>query len=266
MLGEHIFTSALSQVIKFDLDKYEENNMEHIFTSALSKVIGKFRSYAGSAADKQAGITVKGIKYPAVMPKPMPVFKVGEYVKFGSYPQNYRSGEPIEWLVLEVSDQEALLVSHYGLDCKEYHHWDVPMTWEQCNLRRWLNGKFLKAAFSAEDQRRIKLSEVVNGDNREYGTRGGYYTQDRVFCLSLAEAERYFKNDSERLCRPTAHARNQGAGVDNGNGCCCWWLRSPGFNQECASWVNAGGALCPGGNAVWDIHAVRPALRLIWNR
>ncbi len=243
--------------------------MKHIFTSVLSKVIGKFRSYAGSAADKQAGITVKGIKYPAVMPKPKPVFKVGEYVKFGSYPQNYRSGEPIEWLVLEVSGNEAFLVSRYGLDCKLYNYNEeyTDITWKDCDLRKWLNHEFLKAAFSEEEQQRIKLSEVANDDNRVFRTRGGNNTQDRVFCLSLAEAERYFKNDSERLCRPTAHARNQGAWADDRSGCCYWWLRSPGAYQDVASCVDADGALYPYGDLVGDDDfAVRPALRLIWNR
>uniref|UniRef100_UPI003864DE61 DUF6273 domain-containing protein n=1 Tax=Succinimonas sp. TaxID=1936151 RepID=UPI003864DE61 len=232
--------------------------------SELSQVIGRLRSYADSDSGKQAGITVKGVKYPTR--KPLRV-KVGEYVKFGSYPQNNGSAkEPIEWLVLEVNGDEAFLVSRYGLDCKQYHHEYVSMTWEQCDLRKWLNSEFLKAAFSAEDQRRIKLSEAVNDNNRQYGSSGGNNTRDHVFCLSLAEAERYFKNDSERQCRPTAHARNQGAWVDIGNGCCYWWLRSPGDYQRSASSVITDGTLYPHGYYVNRDHgAVRPALRLIWN-
>ena len=97
-------------------------------------------------------------------------------------------------------------------------------------------------------------------------TRGGNNTQDSVFCLSLAEADRYFKNDGERKCMPTGHACNQGAWVDNGNGCCYWWLRSPGNIRSRVSSVDAGGALDPLGNDVYsDNKAVRPALRLIWN-
>lgn len=190
---------------------------------------------------------------------------VGDYVKFGNYPQNSESAkEPIEWLVLEVNEKEALLISRYGFDCKLYHHERVSMTWEQCDLRKWLNQDFLKVAFTEEEQRRIKLSEVVNDDNREYSTRGGINTHDRVFCLSLAEAERYFKNDGERRCQPTAHARTQGTWVDNGNGC-CWWLRSPGDFQDYASLVDSDGAFYPNGGVDGDDLAVRPALRLIWN-
>ncbi len=275
---EHLFPSAQDLKAYFEKLLQENRDTPEFFRkfvsshnssltdlekiSVLSQVIGKFRSYAGSAADKQAGITVKGIKYPTR--KPLRV-KVGEYVKFGSYPQNNGSAkEPIEWLVLEVNGDEAVLISRDGLDCRQYHS-GGSITWEQCDLRRWLNNDFLKAAFSPEEQRRIKLAEVVNDGNPDYGTRSGNNTRDHVFCLSLAEAERYFKNDSERRCRPTAHARNQGAWVDNSNGC-CWWLRSPGGHQYDASRVYAGGALSPiGVNVNGDLDAVRPALRLIWN-
>ena len=190
--------------------------------------------------------------------------RVGDYVKFGSYPQNNGSNkESIEWLVLEVIGNEAFLVSRYGLDCKQYHHEYTLRTWENCDLREWLNHEFLKAAFSEEEQQRIKLSWVVNGNNRDYRTIGGSNTRDRVFCLSLVEAERYFKNDSERRCQPTSHARNQGAWIDDGNGYCYWWLRSPGSCQDWASGVGTLGVIDPRGDGVHisDL-VVRPALRI----
>ena len=174
--------------------------------------------------------------------------------------------EPIEWLVLEVNSNEALLISRYCLDRRQYHPDWIDMTWEDCDLRRWLNDDFLKDAFSPEEQSMIKLSEIVNDNNRECGTCGGNNTQDRVFCLSFAEAELYFKNIGERQCQPTAHARNQGARVDDGNGCCSWWLRSPGLDQTYASGVYSSGALGPLGARVSGVSvAVRPALRLILN-
>ena len=212
------------------------------------------------SGEKGAAIMVSGTRYTSEPKK-------GEYIEFGSYPQNNgNTKEPIEWLVLEVKGNEAFLVSRYGLDCKQYHHEYVDMTWEQCDLRWWLNNDFLKAAFSAEDQQRIKLSEVANDDNREYGPRGGNNTQDRVFCLSLAEAERYFKNESERWCRPTGYACKQGVSVDLRNDCCDWWLRSPGCDLNVVSSVDAVGQLDTLGYYVnSDSHAVRPALRLIWN-
>ena len=229
--------------------------------AALAPVLQELQTLE-HAGEKGEAIMVNGSRYLPVLFKPESV-KKGSYISFGSYPQNNgNSKEPIEWLVLEVNGNEAFLVSRYGLDCKEYYHQRTDITWEDCDLRKWLNNDFLKEAFSEEERERIKLSEV---DNRERGTRGGNNTQDRVFCLSLAEARQYFKNDSERQCRPTAHTRNQGAWVDNGNGCCSCWLRSPGDNQRNASLVNTGGALLPDGCLVDISYGVRPALRLIWN-
>ena len=182
------------------------------------------------------------------------------FLTFGSCTQNSSDKEPIEWQVLEVNGNKALLVSRYGLDCKPYHHEQVDITWEDCDLRKWLNNDFLKTAFSEEEQERILLSEVQNDDNPEYGTRGGNSTRDRIFCLSLAEAERYFKNDAERRCRPTALAIAHGACyLIRGN--CWWWLRSPGFYQHYASCVNPS-CVNPYGHYVnGDINkAVRPAM------
>ena len=75
--------------------------------------------------------------------------KKGDIIKFGKYPQDSNdSKSPIEWLVLDVKGNEALLISRYGLDCKRYHHERDDITWEDCDLRKWLNCDFLKSAFS----------------------------------------------------------------------------------------------------------------------
>ena len=181
-------------------------------------------------------------------------------IKFGSYPQG-STREPIEWLVLKFKGNEAFLVSRFALDGRPYNG-DMDVTWENCDLRKWLNGKFLKKAFSPEEQSMIKLSKVQNDDNPEYGTRGGNTTRDRIFCLSFAEAERYFKNDAERRCLATATARAHGAFSDR-HGHCLWWLRTPGYNNKDGSFVGTDGALYPCGGCVCsDSIAVRPALWL----
>ena len=188
--------------------------------------------------------------------------KKGDYVKFGSYPQNNSEvKEPIEWLVLEVNSHETLLVSRYGLDCKRHHHEFTEITWENCDLRKWLNADFLKAAFSEEEQQRIRLSDVVNDDNRKYGTSGGNNTRDRIFCLSLAEAERYFKNDDERKCQPAALTKVHIPKVTENN-YCSWWLRSPGDDPRYAAFVSPDGVSWPIGDCISDIdgNVARPAL------
>ena len=204
----------------------------------------------------------------------------GMIIPFGSYPQNENSSRvPIEWIVLDVRKPsltnrlfnrdnkiEALLVSRYGLDSMPYNDDRTVVTWEDCDLRKWLNNDFIKSAFSEEEVKRIKFSELKNEDNHEYGTKGGNDTKDRIFCLSITEAKQYFSSEKDRQCRPTAYARNKGAYVNNSNSCCAWWLRSPRFYQYDAAHVDSVGALDLRGYYVHDgRNAVRPALWIICN-
>jgi len=196
-----------------------------------------------------------------------PELKKGDYFKFGNYWQENSSRKtPIEWLVLKKSGSKVLLISLYGLDCRQYHHEEVDMTWENCDLRKWLNGEFLRNAFTAAEQKKIAVTKLQNDNNAKYGTFGGNSTEDRVFCLSIAEAESLFKDDTARKCVPTPYAVGKGAYISSSNfidgrGCCWWWLRSPGGNQNCASFVNTDGALRLYGYRVHGgLGAVRPAL------
>lgn len=209
-----------------------------------------------NSKENEKAISVNGVKYTPI------TIKKGDIIKFGNYPQdNNGSKTPIEWLVLDVKENEALLISRYGLDRKQYHSREV-ITWEDCNLRKWLNSDFLKSAFSEEEANRIKESELKNENNPKYDTHGGNDTKDRIFCLSIAEAEQYFSNNENRQCRPTAYVRKQGAYVSND--CCFWWLRSPGYCQNLAAIVITDGALNLDGPYVGDTYyAVRPALRII---
>lgn len=186
----------------------------------------------------------------------------GDIIKFGSYPW-YSNGNilPIEWLVLDITENKALLISYFGIALKKYHYEFVNITWENCDLRKWLNYDFINTAFSEDEAKKIKVSELKNEDNRKYRTKGGNSTRDRVFCLSIAEAEQYFDCDEDKQCRLTSYARNQSTYVNDSNNCCYWWLRSPGHIQNDAAYINSGGVLRLVGIPVISAElAVRPAL------
>ena len=192
--------------------------------------------------------------------------KKGDIIKFGNYPQDINgSKSPIEWLVLDFNEktEEALLISRYGLDCKRYHKVEAYITWEDCDLRKWLNNDFIKSAFSEEEVKKIKVSELKNEDNPKWQTKGGNNTKDRIFCLSINEAEHYFESDNDRQCKSTAYARKQGLYVVNDR--CYWWLRSPGHNQRAAHVYTHGTLNLDGGSVNNGRGAVRPALRIICN-
>ena len=219
----------------------------------LADVISRLEQF-GVKEPESTVIDVNGINYPAADDIVVP----GGIIKFGRYPRgDHGPEEPIEWLVLEVSGNEALLISRYCLGYSKYHHeWADIMTWENCDLRRWLNNDFLRVAFSREEFERLKVSKLRNDNNPRYGTPGGNRTEDRVFCLSFGEAEQYFQNDEERKCE-----------AYTGEGLCSWWLRSPGIDQANASNVETNGMLNTVGLVIsYGGYAVRPALRIILNR
>lgn len=198
--------------------------------------------------------------------------KKGDIIKFGKYPQD-EDGRvlPIEWIVLDVTGNEAFLISRYALDCREYNLSGGDITWEYCDLRKWLNTDFIKNAFSDEEAKNIKVSQLRNNDNplpinfesMFPRAHGGNDTFDQVFCLSIDEVEKYLSNINNGIvCRPTAYIINRVLS-NYFSGCCTWWLRSPGYHQDSAMYVSRDNIPDLGGCATFDKRiAVRPALRL----
>lgn len=192
--------------------------------------------------------------------------KVGEFISFGHYEQdNYTSNgkEAIEWLILAKEDNRLLVISRYALDVKPYNEMDTNVTWETCTLRKWLNNDFMNAAFSSAEKALIPTVIVSADKNPDYSTKPGNATQDKVFLLSIPEANKYFKSGFTRRCKTTAYANKQGPYTDS-SGFCWWWLRSPGIYQDFAATVLTDGDFLEMGRGVnthgYGSGAVRPAL------
>ena len=133
--------------------------------------------------------------------------KVGSIVQFGKYEQDNVTNngmEPVEWIVLEKKENALLVISKNGLDCKRYNETDACVTWESSSMRIWLNNSFLCEAFSNEELNNIAAITVKAGENLKYDTNPVTDTQDRVFLLSMSEAESFFGSDSEIRCSFTA--------------------------------------------------------------
>lgn len=189
---------------------------------------------------------------------------VGDTVFFGAYEQdnNISNGkEDIEWLVLAKEDNRLLVISQCALDCRQYNTDDANVKWECCTLREWLNEDFFNGAFSDVEKAMIPTVKVSADKNPKYNTNPGKATQDKIFLISIVEANRYFTSNTARKCVPTAYAKANGAYTKYGTGICNWWLRSPGHNQHCAANVDYHGvAGSIGGSAYVDFVCVRPAL------
>ena len=193
---------------------------------------------------------------------------VGSYVTFGTYPQTKAGKDvtPIEWLILDVQENKALLISRYALDCQPYNTEYKDITWEQCTLRTWLNSEFVNKAFSADEQKAILMTKVDNSNSQgcgDWDTTGGSNTQDQIFLLSYAEAWKYLADDASRKCGPTDYAVAQGGYTSpshqvDGKATGWWWLRSPGRSQNDAACVYDDGSRSSHG-VYGSSTVVRPA-------
>ena len=182
-------------------------------------------------------------------------YQVGKYVSFGNY-----ADEKIEWKVLSVREDKALLITKEAIDCKKYNEKNEDVTWEACTLRKWLNNEFISQTFDEDEKEKILTTRVEPHKNPSFITKQGNATQDKVFLLSIQEAKQYFKNDDERCCKPSNTARSKRVYLgDNGN--CWWWLRSSGCGQHLAIDISNSGFVSEIGRVVYNGDCgVRPAL------
>lgn len=188
----------------------------------------------------------------------------GTYM-FGHYEQDKdlsNGEEPIEWNVLAVEDDRALLLSRFVLDYQSYHSSSGSMTWENSSLREWLDTVFVETAFSSAEKNAILTENVPNSaieGYAEWPTMGGSDTRDKVFLLSCSESNAYYNQQEARKSVGTDYAKALGAKAwpfEETD----WWLRSPGKVQQDAAFVDRGGA--QRSNSITSKKGIRPALWL----
>lgn len=204
-------------------------------------------------------------------------------VTFGSYPQsdeNGESSEPIEWIVLDKKDDKVFLLSKYILDCDDYNNTKTDVTWEESYIREFLNDYFYYVAFDRAEQNIILNKKIVNNDtlNKVIGgekiTPAGNNTTDKIFLLSIDEAEKYFLNYKYELATKATNFAKRPIYRKNGiskrlndkaflsNGCSSYWLRSPGLMEYEAAFISEYGTIFKLGHDVFgnDMLGIRPAM------
>ena len=162
--------------------------------------------------------------------------KVGDLFYCGT-----NNGQRMCWKVLSVRNNKALIISTDIICSMPYHQPGGSITWSDCTLRNWLNKVFINVYFTQGERSAILTSQLNNDDNTANNTPGGDSTIDKVFLLSIDEANALFDSNQ---------ARNNGS---------WWWLRSPGENSKCAASVDVDGRVCTDGRIVYN-RGVRPAM------
>lgn len=211
---------------------------------------------------------------------------VGDIIEFGNYEQDNNNDnglEAIEWYVVDIENDYAILMSVYALDCKKYNDINESVTWETCSLRTWLNDDFYNEAFDINEKCIIRLTNLDNKSNPDSGISGGNSTQDRVFILSYDEAAGYFNADKNASasntfdyhlsCIPTIYAERQGAErYDNrtlldpsNNTTCMYWFRTVGSSQDKAVDMYTGFVSVTGSDVDYGKHGIRPCVTVNLN-
>lgn len=198
-----------------------------------------------------------------------PSIKPGDQLTFGHYDQDADSGnggEPIAWIVLDVEDGLATMMSRDVLDARAYNGLGMSITWDRCSLRKWLNGSFLDSAFDDAERavlETVKVTADINPGSPD--SDPGTDTEDMVYLLSVVEAEKYFGELHILPAMPTETAIANGVYVSNVSGeegQSLWWLRSPGHYSDTAAYVVTSNSLQDGGNDVSKTnYGIRPVVK-----
>ena len=185
------------------------------------------------------------------------------YVTLGSWDMEYYSKNDfrfftegkkrkIEWEVLDCSDdgKSVLLISKYILIHKAFNEDNTKLTWENSTLRKWLNNQFINSAFTETERALIKSVTITNEKNSKYNIDGGKNTTDKIFLLSISEAEKYYGN------RVDDSVRMDIKGTTNQ-----WWLRTPGSGKYRTSYINSyGGVYSQGWTSDTNVYGVVPVM------
>lgn len=201
---------------------------------------------------------------------PRKTIKTGSIIEFSSY----------KWRVLDTDDDAKILViSEDILEMRPYHRSKTDVTWETCDLRKYLNGEFLNKL------NKEKIIPVVNHNTLNLFTQtdGGNDTKDSVFIPGLLEVAMYFGKESgifDGFYRGKGNGKSVSTGSmtlfisedenskriarDSNGKPCEWWLRTPGGAKDHAVIISDDGEIQMRGSYVTSGGniGVRPALWL----
>lgn len=97
--------------------------------------------------------------------------------------------QPIKWRVLSIENNTAFLLADRSLASKSNMDEEKGETsWENSEVRKWLNNDFYNDAFNEEEKQGVVLTTLDNTENKEK-YQSGNSTQDKVALLSIRELE-----------------------------------------------------------------------------
>ena len=152
--------------------------------------------------------------------------------------------EPINWRILEINADDALLMCNIAIDSQQYYHSTsnrtieettiYPSNYEHSYIRSWLNDNFYNTAFNVEEKAIIQTTNVDNSalsaDSRDT-TYECPNTNDKIFLINYlsftTEGIEYGLNTLDsRMLEPSDYSISQGI-YESPQGFSTWMQRSP---------------------------------------
>ena len=195
--------------------------------------------------------------------------QTGETLFIGKYEQDNdltNGPEPIEWQVLAVEDDIALLTSKYVLEVMPFNDSMDDVYWKTCSLRSWLNGEFYDTAFTESEKAGIAEAELENPDTSMSAmltgkARDDEITNDKIFVLNQNEALQLIADNAARKAEGTAYETANDPHAEGGFS--PWWLRSRGDSSSYFAFVGNDGVVYSHGSKMIHPYGVRPAM--LWS-
>ncbi|MBQ8604753.1 MAG: hypothetical protein IJ410_07935 [Oscillospiraceae bacterium] len=175
---------------------------------------------------------------------------------------------PLPWQVLENKDGRLLVISKYAFDCQAYNNTFYKMRWEDSAVCKWLNTEFLPAYFTSREQAVIRHMYI--DEDTLYTEKTDSLPESRLFFLSVAEVNKYFRTEEDRKARVTLFGKRKIL-WQHFDVYAHWWLRTPSLDDVAgASHVQADGGIALHGGVImsngydrfYDHYGVRPAMYL----
>lgn len=170
-------------VLPFDWDTYKNVNNNDVWAMfcAITDYVGDTNSISAPAISDYTKANV------------------GDTIRYGK----------LRWKVLAKEKNRILVTTETCVESRAYHSKSMHVTWEKCDLRKWLNDEFYHSSFSENEKKAISVVKNNNGGKDPYGVKvkNGKTTKDRIFILKYEEAKKYYNlvaNDNK-----------------------AWWTRTP---------------------------------------
>ena len=246
---EDIVTGIASEVNEQDKkDRHDNRGQEN----DSERVEENFAEPVDNQAEPVANGDAMPVETNASAVQLMEIYNIGTY-----------ENETLSWIVIDVKDGKALLLSEKVIDLVPYNTEKTEVTWETCSLRKWLNEDLYYGSFTDAERQMIVKTTVDNKDLPDEGCNYGSDTEDYLYVLSYREMLNTAA-DCDEYIKP---AYTDIAMEHHNNVRVSYWRRDPGMMSNGTVSLTSMATIafdgkveyyCDDVNCAWD--GVRPAM------